>query len=167
MAYAFALHDRKSHGFDRPDDRSGDWKGRTEITFEIYDHQRRDRRIRREAPREDPEEAVGLKKKAPGTERSSWGKTALKYLLGRPGWYRVKTAPPVASGTPDVLACYRGRFIGIELKSKGKDATKLQKYRLQEIRDAGGLAFVIDTLAGFRETIKDIEDADPIDHRTS
>lgn len=56
---------------------------------------------------------------------------------------------PVASGfgnvgVPDILVCYKGRFIGIECKANGGKPTKLQLANLQAIRDAGGQAFIID-----------------------
>lgn len=56
---------------------------------------------------------------------------------------------PVASGfgnagVPDILVCYQGRFIGIECKANGGKPTRLQLSNLQAIRDAGGLAFIID-----------------------
>lgn len=56
---------------------------------------------------------------------------------------------PVATGfgnvgVPDILVCYKGRFIGIECKANGGKPTKLQLANLQAIRDAGGQAFIID-----------------------
>lgn len=92
------------------------------------------------------------------TERSSWGHTAVGMLLGRPGWFRVKTAPPIAAGTPDILACYEGWFIGIEMKSLGKKETKLQRHRMSEIEKAGGCAFLADSIDSFRRLIGVIEE---------
>lgn len=56
---------------------------------------------------------------------------------------------PVASGfgnagVPDILCCYQGKFIGIECKANGGKPTRLQLSNLQAIRDAGGLAFIVD-----------------------
>ena len=48
------------------------------------------------------------------------------------------------SGVPDILACYKGRFVGIECKAKGNKPTLLQSKHIERIKLAGGLAFVID-----------------------
>ena len=51
------------------------------------------------------------------------------------------------SGLPDIIGCYKGRFIGIEVKDpEGNHPTsELQKKRIREIRQAGGIAFTADT----------------------
>ena len=47
------------------------------------------------------------------------------------------------SGVPDIIACHRGRFIGIECKAGKNKPTKLQERNLAQIKDAGGIALVI------------------------
>ena len=47
------------------------------------------------------------------------------------------------SGVPDILACYKGRFIGIECKANGGKPTALQLHNLNLIRNSGGIALVI------------------------
>ena len=49
-----------------------------------------------------------------------------------------------ASGVPDIIACYQGRFIGIECKANGNKATALQQKHLCEISVAGGVSLIID-----------------------
>ena len=51
-----------------------------------------------------------------------------------------------ASGVPDIVACYRGRFIGIECKADAskRGPTALQQKNLTEIEVAGGVAMVVD-----------------------
>ena len=46
------------------------------------------------------------------------------------------------AGLPDIIACVKGRYVGIEVKRPGNGPTPLQKLRLQNIRDAGGIAGV-------------------------
>jgi hypothetical protein len=50
-----------------------------------------------------------------------------------------------SSGIPDLLLCYRGYFIGIEVKLPGnrKGATALQAAQLRQIRAAGGYGYVL------------------------
>lgn len=48
------------------------------------------------------------------------------------------------SGVPDFLVCSQGKFFGIECKANGNKPTALQESNLERIRDAGGIAIVID-----------------------
>ena len=71
-------------------------------------------------------------------------KTVVK-LLTRYGAYNFY---PVASGfgrsgIPDIVACYKGRFIAIECKAGKNTATELQLRELMKIRESGGCALVI------------------------
>lgn len=47
------------------------------------------------------------------------------------------------SGIPDIIACYRGYFIGIECKAGNNKPTKLQERELLAIELAKGFALVI------------------------
>lgn len=75
-------------------------------------------------------------------------KKVIALLKARGAYY----AMPVASGfgnagVPDILACYRGRFFGIECKAGGGKATALQLSNLKQIDQAGGIALIIDEVA--------------------
>jgi Holliday junction resolvase len=43
------------------------------------------------------------------------------------------------AGVPDIVACYQGRFIGVEVKREGKVPTPIQERRLDEIRRRRGI----------------------------
>jgi Holliday junction resolvase len=47
------------------------------------------------------------------------------------------------SGVPDIVACHRGVFIGIECKAGNNKPTPLQQKNLDAIAAAGGHALVI------------------------
>lgn len=47
------------------------------------------------------------------------------------------------SGVPDLLVCCNGYFLGIELKAENGKPTELQKYNLEQIRNAGGIGIVL------------------------
>jgi len=73
-------------------------------------------------------------------------KDKVKKILKEYGAYY---AMPVASGyghagIPDILACYKGRFLGIECKANGGKPTALQLSNLRQIHDAGGVPMIID-----------------------
>lgn len=48
------------------------------------------------------------------------------------------------SGVPDIVCCWKGRFIGIECKAKGGTVTQLQMKNLNEITDKGGISLIVD-----------------------
>lgn len=45
-------------------------------------------------------------------------------------------------GVPDIIACYKGRFIGIEVKNETGKTSPLQDVNLKMINDAGGIGIV-------------------------
>ena len=47
------------------------------------------------------------------------------------------------SGVPDIIACYKGRFIGIECKAGKNETTLLQKHNMKQIVAQKGLAIVV------------------------
>lgn len=51
-----------------------------------------------------------------------------------------------SSGVPDIVCCYKGQFIGIEVKAdmRKNPPTALQRKNLADITRAGGTALVID-----------------------
>jgi Holliday junction resolvase len=72
-------------------------------------------------------------------------KTKIHAILKAHGAYAVNYIGGVSAnnGTPDILACLHGRFIGIEAKAGKNKPTDLQTLNLKRIDDAGGLALVI------------------------
>jgi len=48
------------------------------------------------------------------------------------------------SGVPDIVACLKGRFIGIECKANGGTPTALQEKNMTDIMNVGGIAVVVD-----------------------
>lgn len=47
------------------------------------------------------------------------------------------------SGVPDIVACYKGKFIGIECKAGKNKPTALQVREIENIRHAGGVGVVV------------------------
>ena len=71
----------------------------------------------------------------------------VKYLktLGPDVWY-FKASDRYTVGVPDLVLCYRGRFIAIELKAPNGRLSRIQVYQLQNIQRAGGKAYMCRTL---------------------
>jgi Holliday junction resolvase len=72
-------------------------------------------------------------------------KSAVREVLKELGAYYVMpiTGGYGNSGAPDFLVCLRGRFIGIECKAGKGKTTALQERNLRQIKDAGGVALVV------------------------
>lgn len=64
-------------------------------------------------------------------DRGAW---VLKYWGG---------AAYTKSGVPDLLVCFSGWFIGIELKAPRGKPSDLQLYQLREIEKAGGVGILL------------------------
>ena len=50
----------------------------------------------------------------------------------------------MSSGVPDIIACHRGLFVGIECKANGNKPTALQQKHLRDISIANGKALLVD-----------------------
>ena len=63
-----------------------------------------------------------------------------------------------ASGVPDVVACFKSKFIGIECKAGTNVPTALQLKNLEKITKSGGYSLVIneDNLEDLNDCIKRI-----------
>ena len=48
-----------------------------------------------------------------------------------------KTIGMSKAGWPDLICCFKGRFVGLEVKKPGQKATKLQEFKLAELKTAG------------------------------
>lgn len=75
-------------------------------------------------------------------------KNEVKKALNRAGaWFYMPVQNGMGVvGIPDFVGCYRGHFFAIETKAPGKakNLTPNQMLRMDEIRAAGGAAFVVD-----------------------
>jgi hypothetical protein len=72
-------------------------------------------------------------------------KDAVKKILNAHGAYYFSpvTGGFGTSGVPDIVACIKGKFIGIETKAGKGKATALQEKNLMSIMNAGGLAVLV------------------------
>jgi len=48
-----------------------------------------------------------------------------------------------SSGIPDIIVCCSGKFLAIECKAGANKPTALQERNMQQIRDNGGVAIVV------------------------
>ena len=57
-------------------------------------------------------------------------------------------------GIPDLLCCWQCRFLGLEVKLPGEKPSPKQRHIMRAIRDAGGIAEVVTSVA---DVVKIIE----------
>jgi len=77
--------------------------------------------------------------------KEKWVKQqVVKMLKARHFYYFFPVAGPYQSlGVPDIVACVRGRFVGIECKAGKNRPTEIQLRNLEAIRDNNGHAWVV------------------------
>ena len=70
--------------------------------------------------------------------------TKIKTWLENNGAYVVKVVQATKAGVPDLLVCYKGQFIGIEVKKYNtkNNVSKLQRHNLNLIQAAEGKTIV-------------------------
>jgi Holliday junction resolvase len=87
-------------------------------------------------------------------------KAKVKAILKEYGAYTITpfTAGYGASGAPDLIVCYKGKFIGIECKAGKNRPTALQTHHLSDITDCGGYSLVIrpDNIETVRELLESL-----------
>ena len=72
-------------------------------------------------------------------------KKQVKKILDDLGAYHFSpfTSGYGRSGVPDIIVCYKGKFIGIECKAGKGKLTALQERNIKQIKHNEGLAIVI------------------------
>lgn len=62
-------------------------------------------------------------------------------------FWKEHGGPYGTSGVPDIICCYKGRFIGMECKLPSGRLTELQKRAISKIIQAGGIAGRVECVA--------------------
>lgn len=66
-----------------------------------------------------------------------------KLIRARGGWcVKIHGGPYQDAGTPDILACYKGRFVAIEAKTSRGVVRPEQRVAQQAITGSGGYALI-------------------------
>lgn len=84
-------------------------------------------------------------------------KEILAYLRKNKIFHLRFQAQTNINGIPDIICCYKGLFIGLELKQENGRATELQKRKLEAINNAGGIGVIIKSLKEVEDLFKEID----------
>lgn len=84
----------------------------------------------------------------------------IKNYLKSKGAYYVKYFGNAFSqvGVPDILVCYKGRFIALEVKNETNKTSPLQDINIENIKRAGGYATVVRSVEDVKKVIEGIND---------
>ena len=61
------------------------------------------------------------------------------------------------NGVPDIICCYKGRFLGLECKLPGGRLTELQKRAIEKINRAGGIACRVESEEDVKRVIERVD----------
>jgi hypothetical protein len=87
-----------------------------------------------------------------------------KWLTERGIWYFMPVSNGMGRhGIPDLLCCHQGRFLGLEIKAPGKrrTVTPNQIRELIKIKQAGGVALIIDDVQQLATALGEPHDRQP------
>lgn len=82
----------------------------------------------------------------------------LRYLrtLGQLCW-AIKAAVCNERGVPDILCCYRARFVAFEVKTARGRISGPQAIQHKRIRQAGGQAFIVRSIDEVKAVLREID----------
>lgn len=80
----------------------------------------------------------------------------LKYLKSEPECFAFKEHGGIygISGIPDVICCYKGKFMAFEVKTSQGKLSKLQEITIKRINESGGMAFKVTSLQEVKDILK-------------
>lgn len=83
----------------------------------------------------------------------------LKYLKTLEGCFAWKAHGGMygTAGIPDIICCFKGRFIAFEVKTDKGKLTKLQEITIHRIKDANGEAFKVTSLEEVKKILENLE----------
>ncbi len=70
-------------------------------------------------------------------------------------WRKIHGHAMQDAGILDLILCYRGRYLEVELKTEGSKATKLQEQTIRDVWRAGGRAGVVRSVEELERFLED------------
>lgn len=71
--------------------------------------------------------------------------------------FKVHGGPMMMAGLPDLIVCYKGRYIGLEVKTATGKVSKVQELIHRKIRAAGGYCAVVRSVDEATSWLDDID----------
>lgn len=100
--------------------------------------------------------ATGTKKSKSELE-AAFQKEAIELIESMGGYViKIHVSAYQSQGEPDLVCCYEGRFVALELKIEGNKPSALQLEKIQDIKRAGGIALPVWSINEIKETLYEI-----------
>ena len=82
----------------------------------------------------------------------------LKYLKAKPECFAFKQHGGIygVSGIPDIICCYKGKFMAFEVKTPKGKLSKLQEITIKRINEVGGMAVKVTSLQEVKDVLKGV-----------
>ena len=82
----------------------------------------------------------------------------LKYLKTEPECFAFKEHGGLygVSGLPDIICCYKGKFMAFEVKTEKGKLSRLQEITIKRINEAGGMAVKVTSLQEVKDVLKGV-----------
>lgn len=87
--------------------------------------------------------------------------SVLRYLREHRIWHFRANAGVGPSGLPDIIAIYKGYFIGLEIKTPTGRPTELQLLMQKSIREAGAISEIVRSVDEVEEILRRIDENNP------
>lgn len=101
--------------------------------------------------------ATGIKKKSKQDLESAFQRDAILEIEKMGGYViKIHVSAYQSQGEPDLICCYKGRFVAFELKVKGNKPSALQLEKIEDIKRAGGIALPVYSINEIKETLYEI-----------
>ena len=85
-------------------------------------------------------------------------KEVIEYLKQNKIYYiNIHGGGWTGKGTPDLILCFKGKFIAFELKVNSNTLSKAQQIRKMQIERAGGVVYTPQTFKEFKNIMVDIQ----------
>lgn len=76
-------------------------------------------------------------------------------------YFKEHGGPYGQSGVPDIIACYKGRFLGLEAKLPHGKLTALQRRAIDSINAAGGIARRVESVDDVKAVVRQVDAGQP------
>lgn len=84
-------------------------------------------------------------------------KADIKTFLDRAGlYYHMPVQAGFGRRTVDILVCWHGQFLAVEVKRRGARAKRYQELILQAVEDSGGHAICVDSVDALRNYLSGV-----------
>lgn len=100
---------------------------------------------------------TGNKKKSKSELESAFQKEAIETIESMGGYViKIHVSAYQSQGEPDLVCCYRGRFIAFELKIDDNKPSALQLEKIKDIKRAGGIALPVWSINEIKEKLYEL-----------